>query len=230
MRPSKLTSVARAGLLGFGLSACSDTQGDQGSGGGGAGGNGADWPCKNADRFASRVVEVSFGDGQKFGQDQFPDNILGGPRGRGPNQGSLDVVSLGDGGSIVLGFSGAVIVNGPGPDLLVFENPFFIGGDEANPLAELGRVAVSDDGETWFEFPCSASSYPYGSCAGWHPVLANVDDADAEPFDPAKAGGDPFDLADVGLEQARFVRIVDVEGDDAAFDLDAIAIVHAACR
>jgi hypothetical protein len=174
-------------------------------------------------------VDHRFGDGQNFGQDSFPAAIFGGPRGGGTAQGSLDVVSLGDGGFVVLGF-GAEIVDGPGTDFLVFENPFDVGGDSTRPLAELGRVAVSADGETWHEFPCTADQYPYGSCAGWHPVLANVDDNDIDPFDPSVAGGDPFDLADLGLERALYVRITDVPGDDGVFDLDAVAIVHAECR
>jgi hypothetical protein len=63
-------------------------------------------------------------------------------------------------------------------------------------------------------------------------VLAEGDPA----TDPETAGGDAFDLGEVGLRQARFVRIVDVteehygerkwcEGDAGGFDLDAVAAV-----
>ena len=47
--------------------------------------------------------------------------------------------------------------------------------------------------------------------------------------DPATAGGDPFDLADVGLTWARYVRVTDRPGDGLVFDLDAIAIVNPSC-
>ena len=105
-------------------------------------------------------------------------------------------------------------------------------GDPTKAFAELATVEVSDDGVTFHTFPCTATTYPYGSCAGWHPVLANVDTNSIDPTDPSVAGGDAFDLADFGVSGARFVRItdrVDHTGRAGAFDLDAISIVHAAC-
>ena len=65
-------------------------------------------------------------------------------------------------------------------------------------------MSVSDDGVTWTTFPCTATQPPWGACAGWHPVQPAATTA----CDPAN-GGDPYDLADVGVVQARFVRIVD---------------------
>jgi hypothetical protein len=50
-----------------------------------------------------------------------------------------------------------------------------------------------------------------------------------DPTDPATAGGDPFDLADLGLAAARYVRVTDRPGDGAVFDLDAVSIVHPRC-
>ncbi len=85
---------------------------------------------------------------------------------------------------------------------------------------------------TFHAFPCTATAYPYGSCAGWHPVLANADTNEIDPTDPAVAGGDAFDLADLGVTEARFVRItdrVDLTGVAGTFDLDAASIVHAEC-
>ncbi len=45
------------------------------------------------------------------------------------------------------------------------------------------------------------------------------------------AGGDAFDLAELGLSTARFVRIIDsgtsdYTGTSGGFDLDALAVVH----
>jgi hypothetical protein len=142
-------------------------------------------------------------------------------------------VSLGNGGWVVVGFEDNAIVDRPGPDFIVFENAFFVGGSEDNVFAELATVAVSDDGEHWVEFPCSASEPPYGQCAGWHPTLANAAENELDPLNPDEAGGDAFDLADVCLAQARFVRITDRPDLDAGlngvFDLDAVSVVHAAC-
>jgi hypothetical protein len=180
-------------------------------------------------RFITDVVAYQFGPGQSFGQDTFPANILGPPQGGGCCAGGVDVVSLGDGGSVTVAFAGNTIVDGPGPDFIVFENPFDLGGDPMDPYAEPGIVEVSQDGTTWAAYPCTATTFPYGTCAGWHPVFANAKTNTIDPTDPAVAGGDPFDLADVGLAWARYVRVTDRPGDGLVFDLDAIAIVNASC-
>ncbi|WP_437997013.1 hypothetical protein WMF26_39805 [Sorangium sp. So ce185] len=181
-------------------------------------------------RFATRVVSACFGPGQGFGQDRYPDVVLGPPKGAGCCGGSLDVLSLGDGGSIVVAFEGNAIVDGPGADFLVFENAFARGGDDAaSVFAELATVEVSEDGAAWSAFPCAAERYPYDGCAGWHAVHANPDENDIDPLDPPSAGGDPFDLAEIGVSLARFVRITDRAGTPDVFDLDAVGVVHALC-
>ena len=185
------------------------------------------------DGFANEVTSVTYGPGAGFGQDAMPDIVLGPPEGGGNLAGSLDVVSLGNGGSIVLGLAPQTLVDGPGPDFVVFENAFLAGGDPSAPFAEIGAVSVSEDGETWVDFPCTATESPYEGCAGWHPVFANARENEIDPHDPALAGGEAFDLADVGLSSARFVRItdrVDLTGVNASFDLDAIALANFTCE
>lgn len=183
-------------------------------------------------RFITDVVAHHFGDGQNTGQAQFPTPILGPPKGGGACQGSTDVVSLGNGGWVIVAFAGNEIVDGPGPDFTVFENPFGINCDLSNIFAELATVGVSEDGVTFVDYPCTAVAPPYGECAGWHPVYANADTNTIDPLDPTVSGGDTYDLADVGLARARYVRIVDrpdLTGINGVFDLDAAAIVHPAC-
>ncbi len=185
--------------------------------------------------FATCVVEHEFGDGQDFGQERFPEAIFGPPEGGGP-LGSLDVVSLGNGGFVVVGFEGNAVVDGPGPDFIVSENPFLVGGDPLNPFSELATVSVSEDGVDWVEWECTAVSdvdtrAPYGDCAGWRVVNTNSQNG-VDPTDALLAGGDAFDLADVGLSVARFVRItdrVDTTGQYGVFDLDAVTILNGAC-
>lgn len=193
-----------------------------------------------AARFAQRVVSVTPGDCAGFGLASMPDVVLGPPEGGGDTQGSLDVLSLGKGGAIVLSFEENPIVDGPGADFVVFENAFFAGGDPSRPFVELATVSVSEDGVSFVEFPCTKSASeppPYGACAGWRPVRSSSANG-VSPFDPATGGGDPFDLADLGLRRVRFVRIVDRgEGTCASsptdklttvgFDLDAVASIHA---
>ncbi len=221
-----------------------------GGDGGGFAVSGCD-PDAAPTRFISCILSYEPGPGAGFGQDAgpgqvgFPQITYGPPVGGGADEGSTDVLTLGGGGEIAFGFGGNAIVDGPGPDFIIFENPFDIGGDPDAPYAESGEVSVSDDGQTWVTFPCNTGPFPYADagpydaadagpsyagCAGWHPVLSNPDNG-ISPFDPATAGGDAFDLATIGVTRARYVRIRDVSFRGASptegFDLDATAIVNA---
>ncbi len=191
-----------------------------------------------ADRFATQVVSVTYGDCAGFGLTSMPDVVYGPPVGGGASAGGLDVVSLGYKGEIVLGFGANAIVDGPGVDFIVFENAFYVGGNAMSGIAaDPAEVSVSDDGMTWTAFPCMPSPPQYGMCAGWHAVYSAPGNG-ISPVDPQRAGGDPYDLKDVGLASARFVRIRDIGAttcptDPASkptnngFDLDAVAIVNA---
>lgn len=234
-RDRTLSSVVATWVLVLTSTGClgEELGGAVAAGGGGAdgasrGGVGpGEGKCSTADPFVQRVRAVSYGPGQDWGRDAMPEIVLGPPRGGGCCQGSTDVVSLGNGGSIELGFGGQWIVDGDGVDLVVFENAF---EGPAGVFAELGTVEVSADGSNWDAFPCDATAAPYGSCAGWHPVY--LDGPEAE-LDADTAGGDGFDLADIGVPEARYVRITDradIVGMAGVFDLDAVGVVHAACR
>ncbi len=184
------------------------------------------------ERYATELVSFEPGPGAGFGERGLPDIALGPPRALPGAAGSLDVVSLGEGGTIVLGFSSRTIEDGPGPDFVVFENPFAIQGDPSQTFAELARVSVSEDGETWHTFACekeAATESTRRSCAGWRIVHAYAPE-EAIPIDPELTGGDPFDLHELGVQRARFVRIEDLttgkEAPTAGFDLDAVGIIH----
>ena len=180
--------------------------------------------------YASRVVSFTAGEGATFGQSSMPDIVLGPPQGAGDLRGGTDVVSLGRGGEIVLGFD-REIVDGPGDDLVVFENAFMVPGVEERFWEELGEVSVSEDGVTWVSFPCDPQgSRPHTGCAGWNPVYASPSNGLC-PLDVRVAGGDAFDLATVHLSRARFVRIRDLSTQGlmppaTGFDLDAVGVIH----
>lgn len=179
--------------------------------------------------FATRVVSFEPGEGATFGHNQLPDIVLGPPVGAGDMAGSTDVVSLGRGGRICLGFDDVTVIDGPGVDLLVFENPFIVSGT-TEVWSELGEVSVSEDGREYRTFPCVREGPPHPGCAGWNPVYARPDNG-ISPHDPRHAGGDGFDLAVVGLTRVRFVCIRDLATRGLAppatgFDLDAVAAVH----
>ena len=185
--------------------------------------------------FIDRVVMFQRGSGGGNGEDKLPDIVLGPPKGGGKLEAGRDVLSLGEGGTITVEFVDNEVVDGPGPDFIVFENPFLAapGNDPDFGFFELAKVEVSFDGETWTEFPYDTGSRK--GCAGHHPVLANAEKNEIDPTDPKVAGGDQFDLKEIGVKVVRFVRITDVQsfgGDDGAagFDLDAIAAVHSRPR
>lgn len=181
--------------------------------------------------FATRVVSFTPGPpGETFGSNRLPGVVLGPPQGGGEYFGSTDVVSLGAGGTICLEL-GEDVVDGPGADLLVFENAFRV-RNTTTIWRELGEVSVSADGVTYATFACDPTSSDLRGCAGWNPVLSASDNA-IDPTDPAVAGGDPFDLASLGMTRARFVCVRDLgtqsdSGANTGFDLDAVSVVHTA--
>lgn len=177
--------------------------------------------------WAARVVSFIPGEGGGHNAHKLPDVVLGPPKGAGEVAGNIDdVLSLGEGGVIVLEL-GLDVVDGDGPDLAVFENAFRFG---ASVFAEPGEVSVSVDGEEWATFPCAPDEPAPNGCAGYAPVLKD----DEGTLSPGELGGDLFDLADVGVTRARFVRIEDVGerrfGDEGmtGFDLDALGVLHPA--
>lgn len=182
-------------------------------------------PTRPDDPWGDRVVRYAPGPGAGFGQDRFPEVVLGAPEGGGTSQGSLDVLSLGNRGVIEIEFIDLAAIDGPGVDVLVFENGF-------PGFLETGAVEVSDDGIDWRAFPCGAGTDAgISGCAGAHPVFANPAQG-ISGTDPSVAGGDGFDLADVGLARARFVRITDSGANRfygppaGGFDLDAVSVVN----
>jgi len=190
--------------------------------------------------WAGSVEQVDFGS-DLIAQWRDSDQALGPAEGN-----STAIVSLGRGGSIVLGFD-PPIANGPGPDLAVFENGF------SDDFLELGVVEVSSDGEHYLRFAHAfLGQQPLGA---FDKLDTRLVGALAGKY--RQGFGTPFDLAVfadapavrqglVDLQQIRRVRILDVVGDgsqhdsfgqpiydpyptadSAGFDLDAIAVLHA---
>lgn len=177
--------------------------------------------------FACRVVSFKAGGGAGFGQDKIPEIVLGPPNPQGEAI-STDVLSLGMGGEITIELAAAA-ADGDGPDFTIFENPFVINGT-TTVFTELGEVSASEDGNVFHTFACNPNDLDNSHCAGVNPVLVNT--APGIPADnPMVSGGDLFDLKDIGLSRARFIRIIDLKsvfGADgkAGFDLDAVIALH----
>jgi len=216
-----------------------------------------------ADCLPDRVVSWDTGDAPAstlFGAALLPGIVLGPPGDSLVFNGSLSVASVGREGHVILAFDDVVIEDRPGPDFIIFENAFYQlplpadADDDFTIFAEAGIVSVSADGQQWFEFPYDRSALDAAppvvhaplfpalqGLAGVTPTLTGnwtVPDMHGV-WDPlgsggiSGAGGDAFDLATVGLSEARFVRIVDAfglagaGGSTAGFDLDGIVALHA---
>lgn len=179
---------------------------------------------------ADTVFSVRWGSGQTFGREKFPSNVLGLPdtsaRADRPTAIAEAVCSLGLGGEIILGWKNAVLVNRTGADFTVFENPFI--RFDGKVFAEPGKIAVSRDGVRFVEFPFDSLSLR--GCAGVTPTSG-----DKSPFNPSISGGDSFDLAQIGIDSVRFIKITDISATVlnnpqhpfydptiSGFDLDAV--------
>ncbi len=173
--------------------------------------------------LADRIFDAPGATGEGFGD---PTLAIDGVHGGGLIAGSVDVYSLdyGERPYIVLGWTGARVTNGPGADLVVFENAFRTTWAANEWFMDPAVVEVSLDGTTWVAFPhdyladdetaYSPHAEDWVGFAGVTPVVYDSDDA-MDPFDPL-SGGDAFDLDELGTEGAagemrregfRFVRV-----------------------
>ena len=129
-------------------------------------------------------------------------------------------VSLGHGGEIVFKVEGdGLLVNGSGPDFVIYENAFRI--DDNMIYQEFARVGVAEvnrpDDYLWF--PCHPDQNDILHCAG------------AVPTDE---GGDQFDLSFLGLDKIKYIKIRDTglnynlfeAPDTEGFDLDALKLIY----
>jgi hypothetical protein len=139
-----------------------------------------------------------------------PGSAINGVFGNGLLGGSYDVASLGYNTGVddfvMLSWSNRVIQDGPGADVVIFENPFFLGDGSLRFMDQL-VVAFSHDGLNWVVFPhdyLASDETDYVAdpgiwigFAGIEPVLLNERNNRVDPFVQQSAGGDPFDLSDL---------------------------------
>ena len=138
-----------------------------------------------------------------------PARAVNGVHGAGATAGGTDVFSLDwqDGASLTVSWSGRRVLNGPGPDFAVFENGFE-NPDATSLFMDLMLVELSIDGIAWVTFPhdyvapdetvYSTDPAHWPGFAGRAPVLLHDIDNPVSPLNPELAGGDAFDLDDLG--------------------------------
>lgn len=179
-------------------------------------------PClAPAQALPDSIAEFTPGVNAGFGSDYFPDNALGVPHGtinaQTPNDNPEDILSLGTGGSITYEFSTNRIIDLPGTDFTIFENPVEPISHPEQIFADTAIVSVSTDGTTWTAFPVDLVSTAtldlrlkanYIGFAGVQPSYSAPDNG-ISPYDPTVSGGDQFDLADLNLPWIRFIKITD---------------------
>ncbi len=161
-----------------------------------------------------------------------------------PGQG---IVSLGDGGTATLRFSGYVY-DGAGPDFAIFENSF------SDDFLELGFVEVSSDGQNFYRFESVSLTQDTAQVNGFGSLdatdihnLAGKYRADyGTPFDLEEMAGVPG----LDIDSITHIRIIDVIGtidtsyasrdgagriindpyptnfESGGFDLDAVGVIH----
>jgi len=177
--------------------------------------------------WATAVFAHQFGLGQTVGQDSinFPKNVLGmvspNVSATVPANTPNEIVSLGRNGWVALSFAGNII-DEAGADFTVFENAFQFA---AGIFDEWLIVSVSQDGNTWVTFPYD--SLTGAGMAGRTPTNGG---GIVNYLDPNQSGGDSFDLAEVGLAWAKYVKVTDATKfqtpDKVSAELDAIVAIH----
>lgn len=160
---------------------------------------------------------------------------------------SNQVVSLGDGGSIVLTFQ-YPIKNGPGPDFAVFENGF------SHDYLEFAHVEVSTDGVNFVRFP--SQSFIQNTVQTGPFETSNTQEVDNLAGKYIQGYGTPFDLEELldstnlNVDSINFVKLIDVVGSidntygttdsqgnlindtyptafgSGGFDVDGVAVIH----
>ena len=167
--------------------------------------------------------------------------------------GTMDVISLGDGGKATLTFA-SPIYNGPGPDFAVFENGLVNAQDTTICFLEIAFVEVSSDGENFFRFPAVTMVQDTAQVGGFSCIHASLIHNFAGKYEVFY--GTPFDLDEVednallDKNKVTHVRLIDVVGDinpdyasydseghvvndpwptpfnSSGFDLDAVGVIH----
>ena len=165
--------------------------------------------------FADEVIEAPSASDEDFGD---PTMATNGVRGQGHDNGSTDVFSLThDVGRdfVTLAWSGRRIVDGPGDDFKVFENPFhYPGGQFMDQIV----VYLSVDGTTWVPFPhdyvADDETTYLDDPALWQgfaglSTFSYHEEENPLPVFDADAGGDGFDLARLDPNDAQARAIIE---------------------
>ena len=148
---------------------------------------------------------------------------------------SADVTELGDGGQITYTFPEPIVAGTSGFDFAVFGNAF------ESTYEKLAYVEVSPDGQNWYLMPnYDLNPSPVGTYG-----LTDPTDIQGLAGKYQLGYGVGFNLSEVGLASAEYVRIIDIIGNgtekdsngdpiydpypmDNGFNVDAVGVMSAA--
>ena len=121
----------------------------------------------------------------------------------------INVISFGDGGEAIVSFDRA-IMNGPGPDFVIFENGFI------DHYMEFAFVEVSSDGVSFYQFDAVSetptdqqlSNFSISDCRYVNNLAGKYRQNFGTPFDLEELSGE------IGLDvnDINFIRLIDVVG------------------
>jgi hypothetical protein len=162
--------------------------------------------------------------------------------------GENGIVSLGDGGEVVLSFA-SPIFDGAGADFAIFENSF------SDQFLELAFVEVSSDGQRFVRFP-AICNLPTDSQFGAFSLLGDASKINNLAGKYRGGYGVPFDLHElsdsigINLQRITHIKLIDAVGamdtayatydsrgqkindpwptpfESSGFDLDAVGVIH----
>lgn len=140
--------------------------------------------------------------------ENYPNNIFGLPSENAsikvPENNPAQILSIGIGGEIIVGFKGKRIIDVDGADFTIFENAFET-FDGNKVFAEPAEISVSNDGINFVSFIIDENTL--ANCAGKTPTNGKNN-----PYDPLESGGDSFDISNLGFSYITHIKIKDVSG------------------
>ncbi len=142
-------------------------------------------------------------------------------------------VSLGRRGSLTIKIVGGWVVDREGKEFATFNRVSSSSSVKRAFSLEPAQVSVSETGQkgTFISFPCDLGRRPPENCSGGRPFANRAGGVNLRTI-----GGDQFDLASIGVNKAKYIRIQDMGLSDvreeefpaiAGADLRSIALFHA---
>ncbi len=165
------------------------------------------------------------------------------------------LVSIGAGGELILGFNKRIMNNPDNPygvDFIIFGNAFFTNssGKAGGIFAEPATISISQDGTTWYDISSVTADnlFPtqgYTDSSGTYVHDGSVPADFLKPVDPSikwknktytellglykgSGGGTGVDMDETGLDWIQYIKLWQAEDDDWSAEIDAVSAISVA--